>query len=60
MSLRQKLGKHACEDFEALASRKGVSVEQLEVEAKRWYLEQAQNKLQFSRTKPRLRRLDSK
>lgn len=60
MDLLRKLGKNASSDFEALARSKRMTVEELEVEAKRWYIEQAENKLQFSRAKPRLRRLDSK
>ena len=51
------LGKNAGEDFEALAKQKGITVEELQLEAIRWYLKKAQNKLRDDKPKPRLKRL---
>ncbi|MGP4715306.1 hypothetical protein ACTXGL_01525 [Psychrobacter sp. T6-6] len=60
MNINQKLGERAGEDFKALAGKKGLTVEELEAEAVRWYLKKAQEKLSDSRPRTRLKRLNSK
>lgn len=60
MDINKRLGERAGEDFKALAELKGVSVEQLEIDAIRWYLKQAQDKLRDDRPRTRLKRLNSK